>query len=167
MTTNPNLPVVHNTGGAPAYDDKVRRTIYANLKLGCTRSAAYLSAGISEPTFYRWLKESDSFRENVEAAEGAAERSFTRTLRVASAAGDVTAAKFWLERRRPKHWRERIVVEESSLPLEDEIDEAFNRDDVDRRLQALTDDALRRRTRGADGDAGGAAGEAGSPAEPS
>lgn len=166
MTTNPKLPVVYGTGGSPRYDDKVRRSIFAALKLGCTRTAAYQSAGISEPTFYRWLKEDVSFQEEVVRCEGVAERAFTTTLRVASRTGDVSAAKFWLERRRPANWREKITVD-ANLSAEEEIDEAIENDELDRRLQALADDAVRRAASRSGGHAEAPEGEAGSGDEPS
>jgi hypothetical protein len=164
---NSNLPVVHGTGGRPEYGDAVKRKIFAALKIGCTRTAAYQSAGVSEATFYRWMKEDGSFREEVQKCEGLAERAYTTTLRIASRQGDVQAAKFWLERRRAANWREKVTVDDKGLDPEEELEEALNADDVDSRLQALAGDALRRRASGSGGRAEAPEGEAGSGDEPS
>jgi hypothetical protein len=167
MSLNPDLPVVHGTGGSPKYDDRVRRSIYASLKIGCTRTAAYQSAGISEMTFYRWLKDDVSFREEVVKCEGIAERAFTMPLRVAARQGDIGASKFWLERRRPANWREKITVDATGMSVEEELDEALNSDELDRRLQALAEDAVRRGATRSGGHPEAPEGEAGSPPEPS
>jgi hypothetical protein len=123
VSTNPKLPIVHGTGGRPAYSDDVRRKIIAALKIGATRTAAYQAAGIGTNTFYRWMNEDSSFREAVENAEGLAELAYTRDIRMASRERNPKAAAFWLERRRRKDWGriDTLVVAEPSI--EDRLDE--------------------------------------------
>lgn len=168
MTDSPKLPVVHNGRGRPAYDDAVRKRIIDSLqKLGCTRSAAYGEAGISEATFYRWMSEDDSFREAVVKAEAAAHRLYTARLTKRAAAGDTKAITFWLERRHPTVWRERVSVDEGPPSLEDVINEALDDDKLAERLRALQAEAAealdgRDRSRDAGDDPGDAA--AGGPA---
>lgn len=149
--STPKLPVVRGKG-RPSYGDPVRTAIVNNLKMGCTRTAAYGAAGVSEPTFYRWLTEIDGFRESVEQAEAHAEKLYTGRLAIRARAGDTRAIAFWLERRRSKEWRERTSIDVGEREIEEELEQAID-DSVRReRLQALADEAHRRAASGADGE---------------
>jgi len=112
-----------------------------------TRRAACGFAGIHRDTIHDWMAKDDEFRKLVEQAEDQAEARYTATIRAAGtgAAGDWRAALAWLERRRSANWREKISVDDAPPPLEDQLAEALEGDDVDARLQALADDAQRRR----------------------
>lgn len=121
---NERLPVVHGTGGAPRYADSVRQKILNGLKLGWTRSAAYGRAGVAMSTFYEWMKEDDrSFAEAVVQAEAYAHSTYTTRLGRQAAAGSVKATTFFLERRHPADWGQKIDVTVRARTVEDELDE--------------------------------------------
>lgn len=157
MAGSPKLPVVH-TGetGRPPYSDAVRKKIIRLLKVGCTRPAAFGQAGIGEATMYRWLKDIDGFREEVQAAEAHAESVYTTRLATRAEAGDTAAIKFWLERRRHGHWRERTSIVDEDPTLEDVIANEATDDDIRAGLADVIAELDRRRASSAsDGDDGG------------
>jgi hypothetical protein len=168
MTDTPKLPVVYDgKPGRPPYSDAVRKRIVASLKIGCTRTAAYGEAGISETTFLAWLRDIPGFRGDCEAAEAAAERMYTGRLARRAAAGDTRAIEFWLSRRRGANWREKVSVVDEAPSLEDMLDEAVEDDTLGARMADLAAEALRRRASQAatSDDAGGSpAGESDPPA---
>ena len=92
--------------------------IIANLKLGATRTAAFTSVGISKMTFYRWLDENVTFCDAVTRAEAEAEISHTACIAHAAKEGNWQASKFWLERRRPKEWREIKTIDLRDIPTD-------------------------------------------------
>jgi hypothetical protein len=139
------LPVVRTgQAGRPPYSDAVRAAILKSLKIGNTRPAAYGAAGVHESTFYAWMHDIPGFAEAVAEAEAKAESLYVGRIARAAAAGDVGAAKFWLERRRAKTWRERMTIETADPSLEDLLDEAGEDDDLRRRLADLASEAQRR-----------------------
>jgi len=142
MPTNPKLPTVSVKGGGARYPDSVRRRVLAALKLGGTRTAAAESSGIHRDTFFEWMKEPE-FEEAVRQAEAAAELHYTRLLR-GHAARDPRSVQFWLERRGPKSWREKVSVLGEDQSLEDVIDESLDDDELRGRLADLAREALRR-----------------------
>lgn len=61
-------------------------------------------------TLYRWIESDDTFRDEVEKAEGRAEAAYT--MSVASAVPkNWQAAAWWLERRRHQSYARRDTVE--------------------------------------------------------
>ena len=89
---------------------EVQQGIIRTLRLGNSRKDSALYAGISEQTFYSWMKrgrEGESpfveFLEEVEKAESAA---CIKNVAVIQKAAQVTwqAAAWWLERKRPDEW---------------------------------------------------------------
>lgn len=81
-----------------------RQRLLEALRQGSTRRRACALAGISEDTLARWQRENADFAGAVIKAENQAELTFVKTLLKAAKRGDVRAAKFWLERRRPQEW---------------------------------------------------------------
>src|SRR5438046_7310897 len=83
------------------------RLFDALLKGNC-RNVAAVHAGISEPTFHRWMTdprpEFREFRESVEQAEAGAEVAVVGNL-VEASKHDHRAAIAWLERRAAERWR--------------------------------------------------------------
>ena len=69
------------------------------LKAGNTRKTSAIASGISEETFYTWMKEKLEFSESIKRAE---EEAVARNVAIINkAAGDTwQAAAWWLERRR-------------------------------------------------------------------
>lgn len=84
-------------------DDETEATIINNLMAGCTRAAAYRSAGISKQTFYNWLNDFIDFLDAVEKAEAEAEKRFTYVIQRASV-DSWQAGAWWLERRRSEDY---------------------------------------------------------------
>jgi len=72
---------------------------------------AVAMAGISEETYYQWLKKNPEFAEAVRKAESQAEA--VRVARIARAGqeGNWTADAWWLERRFPDKWSRRERLE--------------------------------------------------------
>ena len=164
MTDSPKLPVVYDgKPGRPPYSDAVRKRIIASLKIGCTRTAAYGEAGISETTFLAWMRDIPGFRGDVVSAESAAERMYTGRLARRAAAGDTRAIEFWLSRRRGKNWREKVTFIDEEASLEDVMSEAAEDDELRARLADLADEALRRRASGSGESGEDGAAPAGSP----
>lgn len=81
------------------YTPQVVEQICNLLKGGNTRKTSAIAAGISEETFYTWMREKLEFSESVKKAE---EIAVARNVAIINkAAGDTwQAAAWWLERRR-------------------------------------------------------------------
>ena len=77
------------------------------LRLGNTRTAACQYVGIDIDTLERWERRYAEFRGAVERAQAAAEVRVVGHLMAAVDDGDVSAIKFWLERRRYAEWGKR------------------------------------------------------------
>lgn len=103
-------------GKESQFGRKTKRTpeleekIFEQLQLGCTRRAACAVAGISEETFYCWMREIPEFSELVVAAENQAEAGFTNVIQKAAAAGDWRAAESWLKRRRRDDYGDSVDI---------------------------------------------------------
>jgi hypothetical protein len=97
---------------------EVQERIATALRAGNYRKASALSAGISEPTFHRWMKLGEraksgihhDFYEAVLRAEADAEVHAVAVIRRAMTK-DWRAAGYYLERRHPDRWRRRESIE--------------------------------------------------------
>lgn len=96
----------------------VQRTILENLNVGNTRSASAEAAGISRMTFYRWMDENVTFCDAVKKAEATAEVGHVKAVAYAAQKGTWQASAWWLERRRPRNWREIKTLDVSQIPTE-------------------------------------------------
>lgn len=87
-----------------------REAILNALRAGNTRRAAAAFAEVDQNTFYRWLDDDGTFRDDVVKAEGDAEVRFLTQVAKAATNGTWTAAAWWLERRHPEDYalRQRI-----------------------------------------------------------
>jgi len=97
-------------GGGPPPTKRTpeRRTAILNsLRVGNTRRAAVGFAQIDHATFYRWMDDDATLRDDVEKAEADAETRFLGNIAKAAADGTWTAAAWWLERRRYEEYRRR------------------------------------------------------------
>ncbi len=92
-------------GGRPkAFDDaSMRRKFLLLLKNGISRPDACRSVGVSTPTLYRQIRESEELANDVLEAETEGKTLLILTIYNAVKAGDVKAAMWMLER---KHWKE-------------------------------------------------------------
>jgi hypothetical protein len=84
---------------------KARAAILEALRDGHSRGAAAAIAGIARHTLWRWLK-NERFAEDVELAEGQAERVIVDKLLDAAKAGDREAIRMWLRARRRDEWED-------------------------------------------------------------
>ena len=97
------------------------------------------------------------FAAKVAHAEGEAELAYTRNLAKLAVKGGTAATTFWLERRRPKDWREKVGIIDEERDVIAEEYEQLGEDDLRARLDALAGEVLRRRTHASPGDGGAGA----------
>ena len=93
------------------------------LRLGCSWDAAGAHAGVERRTISDWRKRGEdgeepfaTFLHEATRARDAAEVRMAAIVMKHAQEGNVGAAQWWLERRRPESWgrRERIEVESAS-----------------------------------------------------
>lgn len=77
------------------------------LRVGNTRRASHLAAGVSHQTFYNWL-EDGRFLEAVEHAEAEAETRYVGQV-AKHAVKSPQAAQWWLEHRRPADYGRHVL----------------------------------------------------------
>ena len=108
-------------GRPTKYNEARAKIILGLLNDGCTRRAAYGSAGIDAASFARWLKTYADFAEAVTRAEADAEARFTKCIYKAATGydSDWRAAEAWLKRRRRDEWGDNLSL--SRLSDEDVI----------------------------------------------
>lgn len=128
-------------GGRPTkYTPARREQICEMLRLGATRVAAHLSAGVGSSTFFTWLDTYPEFREAVTRAEAEAEAACAAVIVLAAKDGDWRAAEAWLKRRRKEEWSEKIQQEHSGQVTIDAVLNALPdefREEVRRELDSL------------------------------
>lgn len=99
---------------------KVQETICNAIRAGSYSEIAARYAGISAPTFYKWMALGDGehakapykeFREEVESARAAAEVRNIGLIQQAANSGTWQAAAWFLERTAPARWGRRSALE--------------------------------------------------------
>ncbi len=80
------------------------------LRVGNTRRASAAAAEVSEDTLANWMTADSAFFGAVEKAEADAELRFLGQV-AKHAVKSPTAAQWWLERRRPRDYRQMTGVE--------------------------------------------------------
>lgn len=76
-----------------------------NLRQGMSQASAITQAGIAKTTFYKWLKEDEQFKTEVETAEDFAEAvQIAQIKALGEAKMDWRAYAWLLERRFPERW---------------------------------------------------------------
>lgn len=106
--------------------DETQEIIVAALEAGCHDEAAYVAAGISHQTFYRWLAEGDKaksgrkceFRDAVTRARGKAESAAVQAI-AEQGKKDWRAYAWILERRYSARWAN---VQRLEVMLEQELE---------------------------------------------
>jgi glucose-6-phosphate dehydrogenase assembly protein OpcA len=89
--------------------------LFEALRQGNTRTCAAALAGIDHATFYRWIADDATFRDNVTRAEAEAEMMMVESLKEGAVASrDWRAAESWLKRRRREDWGDSIDVRKLS-----------------------------------------------------
>ena len=94
------------------YNKEMVEKIVKLLEAGNYNETACEYVGISEDTFYRWIKEKSEFSESVKKAKA---KAVARNVMIIEKAAQKTwqAAAWWLERTNYKRWgrKERISVD--------------------------------------------------------
>lgn len=99
---------------------KVQEQICNAIRAGSYSEIAARYAGISAPTFYKWMALGDGehakspykeFREEVESARAAAEVRNIGLIQQAANSGTWQAAAWFLERTAPARWGRRSALE--------------------------------------------------------
>jgi hypothetical protein len=91
------------------YNPELLDKICSALRAGNTRKASSEYAGISEVTFYAWIKTNLSFLSAVKKAEADAEVSAVAVIKKAMP-DTWTAAAWWLERRKPDDYGRNLTL---------------------------------------------------------
>jgi ACT domain-containing protein len=81
--------------------EEIQGLITVALSDGCTRTAAFGSAGISRDTFYKWMKDVPEFMTAVEDAEADARMRIESRLVKLALDGDKFALMYYLQNRYP------------------------------------------------------------------
>lgn len=91
------------------------------LRLGCSRRTATCTAGISEDTLSRWIRNNADFAEAIARAE---EEAVARNIALVAHAArkNWRAAAWWLERTHPELYRLRTSINMSEEQIDDEIE---------------------------------------------
>lgn len=67
--------------------------------------------GITKPTLYKWIKESDLIKQALSSGKEVADAMVQNALFTSAISGNVLAQIFWLKNRRPQQWRDKVVQE--------------------------------------------------------
>jgi hypothetical protein len=132
--TRYDRPVDRRTARSAARADLLIRA----LEGGQTRTAAAAMAGIARSTLGEWMSD-PAFSDMVERAEGVAEARMAGTVLTAAFQGNVAAAQWLLERRRPEDYGRKERLDQR---LQDETNRATV-EIVARRYGLDPDDVLR------------------------
>ena len=93
---------------------------------GATDAEITETLGISNGTFYSWLRDRKDFLEAVRSAKDAPDERVKRSLFKGAIEGNVTAQIFWLKNRRPQEFRERqeheLIVPVADAPEGEQLD---------------------------------------------
>lgn len=123
------------------YSPEMTRRICDFLKAGNTQKTSAIASGISEETFYTWMKQKPEFSESIKRAE---EEAVARNVAIINkAASDHwTAAAWWLERRRRDDFgkNEKVDITSNGKTIESLTDE-----ERAARTLAILDEARARR----------------------
>ena len=88
--------------------DVIRKVAHA-IRLGATYKLAANYAGISEDSFYDYLKANSEFFEAVKKAEGEAAEKWLDLIEKSAGSGNWQAAAWKLERRYPEQYGRSVV----------------------------------------------------------
>lgn len=94
--------------------EKVISDLKAGLQRDFTIIEACVYAGITSDTYYRWLKESDEFREEMDRARQHMSELSKKVIMDAVEKGDKDSAKWWLERRKKELYSTRTETDLTS-----------------------------------------------------
>lgn len=88
--------------------DAARREIFLDLlRKGIRRTQACKKAGISRPTFNKYMNNNKKFAAEVAQAESDANELVEQAMFSSALKGNVTAQQVWLYNRDPEHWQDK------------------------------------------------------------
>lgn len=99
--------------GKGKYNPQTLKEIRIGLKDGLSRKDSCVIGGISEETFYAWMREKPEFSENVLKWEIQGKHLDIKRLNIAGKNGNVAAITFKLKCRWPEEFSERTEVRHS------------------------------------------------------
>jgi len=102
--------------------DAVKKLLAAFWR-GANVTEACIYAGISRETYYHWCREIPEFSDTIAAARTKVSENAKAVIVDAIDNGDISAAKWWLERRNKKEFGPN-AVDDPEMPTETEILEA-------------------------------------------
>ena len=98
--------------GRPPKQDSVREELLANLREPMSIKAAYILAGISERTYYRWIEEDEEWAQEVEMAKRYSEAVMVaKVQRMSEEKGDWRGIMSLLKHRFPDEYGDRQQIE--------------------------------------------------------
>jgi len=109
-------------GAKQKLTDAIQEKICQAVRLGNNNVVSAAYGGISETTFYRWIKEGQAaktgskrlFWEAIKKAEADAEVGRIARISAAGASGTWQADAWWLERKFPERWGRTVQSVEHS-----------------------------------------------------
>jgi hypothetical protein len=109
-TPDPTVPQAKETdarGRPTKYDPAKNEEVTRLCLLGCTDDELAEFLGIDRSTFYDWKKRHEEFNDAIWLGKQGADSLVAESLFRSAKAGDVGAAKHWLNNRRPRDWRDK------------------------------------------------------------
>lgn len=94
---------------------------------GLTDAQAAEAIGVSRRTLHNWRKKSKIIADAVQLGKNTVDVMVENRLLQEALGGNVTAMIFWLQNRKPDHWRDRRAEKAQKA---DAIAFTFNREDV-------------------------------------
>jgi transposase len=90
---------------------ELQRTICEAIEAGNTRECAAAMAGVSPAWLYEQIARRGEFGAAIEKADAVAEAHHVKVVQRAASRGTWQAAAWWLERRRPQVWGQRVRID--------------------------------------------------------
>lgn len=132
--------------------DAARREIFLDLlRKGIRRTQACKKAGISRPTFNKYMNNNKKFAAEVAQAETDANELVEQAMFSSALKGNVTAQQVWLYNRDPEHWQDKrniAIGGDKNNPIEINLSD----DELNAEIKRLVDIASKAITPAVDGE---------------
>ena len=132
--------------------DAARREIFLDLlRKGVRRTQACKKAGISRPTFNKYMNNNKKFAAEVAQAETDANELVEQAMFSSALKGNVTAQQVWLYNRDPEHWQDKrniAIGGDKNNPIEINL----SGDELNAEIKRLVDIASKAITPAVDGE---------------
>lgn len=104
------VALTHSTGRPTLKTEQLVSKLEEIFKIGGNIEEAVSYAGISRETYYRWLRDDESFVTKMEAAQHFADVAAKHLVVKAIKDNDLNTAKWWLEKRQPSNTTVNVQV---------------------------------------------------------